>query len=65
MMRHPLLAALLLLGTGCAAHTQGMHQFAMLEHLCVHCNCLMPAGIEPDAICPVCNCGKKAKECVH
>ena len=63
--RPAVLVSLLLLSSGCAARPHSLHRFAMQEHLCVHCNCLMPAGIEPDAICPVCNCGKKAKDCVH
>ncbi len=64
-MRHVALLGVGLLMGGCAAHAQDLRGFASQEHLCVHCNCLMPAGIDPEAICPVCNCGKKAKECVH
>jgi len=69
-----ILVPVLLIG-GCHATTperQGQSHISMLkryssakEGLCVHCNCVMPAGIDPESICPVCKCGKKALECVH
>ncbi len=53
-----------LLAAGCATAAPEA-RFAALEHLCVHCNCLMPAGTEPDALCAACNCGKRAHQCVR
>lgn len=35
----------------------------MGETMCKHCNCLMPAGVDPDAMCPVCHCKRHAIEC--
>ncbi len=31
--------------------------------LCKHCNCFMPANVDPGATCPVCRCGHVAHEC--
>ena len=50
---------------GCAATSQGSHLAAMPESMCKHCNCLMPAGVDPQATCPACNCGKRAHQCVR
>jgi len=35
------------------------------EVLCKHCNCLMPADLEPGTMCPVCNCQHTARQCVR
>jgi hypothetical protein len=50
--------------TGCAGAWK-QARMARGESMCVHCNCLMPAGIDPEAMCPVCKCGKRARECVR
>jgi len=58
-----ILGIALLMVMGCA--TSGdLREFAAVEHLCVHCNCLMPAGTDPESTCTVCNCGKRARQCV-
>lgn len=59
--------ALLALMAGCATAPRGVRlaSAGMPEAMCRHCNCLMPAGIDPDALCPVCECGRKAHECVR
>ncbi len=31
--------------------------------LCKHCNCYMPADVDPDRKCTVCNCGYRAGKC--
>lgn len=62
------LAALMALLLGGCAGTHPAARLArggMPEAMCVHCNCLMPAGIDPDALCPVCDCGKRAHQCVR
>ena len=33
------------------------------EYLCKHCNCFMPADVDEQAICPVCDCGYPAHAC--
>lgn len=65
MTRAWMLAALVAAGAlqGCASVAQPAHLASSAESLCKHCNCLMPAGIDPDAACPVCECGKRAHQC--
>ncbi len=65
MPRRALVLAVMLLEAGCATAHRPTRSFAMQEHLCVHGNCLMPAGIDPRAMCLVCKCKKKARECVR
>ena len=62
----------LLLLAGCAtpggpaAGAPGLCALVSLpEGMCKHCNCLMPAGLDPSAKCPVCTCGRRAHECVR
>ena len=31
--------------------------------LCKHCNCYMPADVDPNSTCAVCNCGYRAGKC--
>ena len=38
-------------------------QLAPGEYMCKHCNCVMPANVDPDKICPVCKCKRLAHEC--
>ena len=33
--------------------------------LCKHCNCYMPADVDPESNCTVCNCGYTAGRCVR
>ena len=33
--------------------------------LCKHCNCYMPAAVDPESQCAVCNCGYTAARCVR
>ena len=33
--------------------------------LCKHCNCYMPADVDPGSKCKVCNCGYTAAKCVR
>ena len=54
----------LLLG-GCTSVPTRQRVASTGETMCKHCNCLMPAGVDPEALCPVCTCGHKARECVR
>jgi hypothetical protein len=56
-------AAALAAVLGCAGPSTGVRLSAESEYMCRHCNCLMPAGIDPEARCPVCDCQMKAREC--
>ena len=31
--------------------------------MCKHCNCTMPADLDPESACPVCHCRYKVKAC--
>lgn len=55
----------LLFTSGCAGPAQDTKLASTRETMCRHCNCLMPSGVDPDAACPVCNCGRKAHRCVR
>ena len=48
---------------GCAGPSNAIRLSSGAEYMCRHCNCVMPAGVNPEAACPACNCGKKAREC--
>ncbi len=48
---------------GCAGPSDAARLSSGAEYMCRHCNCVMPAGVDPEAACPVCNCGMKAREC--
>ena len=64
----PRLAWLIALGllSGCANGGSPRTYLAQnVETMCKHCNCLMPAHIDPEAKCPVCDCGRKAHACVR
>jgi len=56
----------LFLVAGCAgtAHTHA-RLTRVPEVLCKHCNCLMPANLDPESLCPVCNCGMKVHQCIR
>ena len=56
------MAAVLLL-SGCAGIAEHRKVAWEQEGMCKHCNCLMPAGIDPEAKCPVCKCGYPAHQC--
>ena len=57
--------SLLLFTGGCADLSQTTRLASANETMCKHCNCLMPAGVDPDATCPVCSCGRSAHQCVR
>jgi len=59
-----MLIAVLLAGCASAQPARLAHG-GMPEAMCIHCNCLMPAGTDPNGMCPVCDCGKLAHECVR
>lgn len=63
MMRHGLLPVLL--AAGCATAPVNAIHFAAGEHMCTHCNCLIPKGTDPHATCAVCTCGKPSHQCVR
>ena len=48
---------------GCAGPSNAARLSSSAEYMCKHCNCVMPAGVDPEAVCPVCNFGLKAREC--
>ncbi len=58
-------AAMLLVSAGCAGTLHQSRLASAGEAMCKHCNCLMPAGIDPDTTCPVCKCGLAARQCVR
>ena len=61
-----LMMGMALWGTvGCGATTRTARLAGMPEAMCRHCNCLMPAGTDPHAICKVCDCGKAAHQCMR
>ena len=68
MKRAAWLLALLALA-GCASGKAQMR--TALAHpdemalLCKHCNCYMPADVDPGSKCTVCNCGYTAGRCVR
>ena len=60
---------LLIAAAGCASG-QGALRTACarpdeMAILCRHCNCTMPADVDPDSNCAVCNCGYTAGRCVR
>ena len=34
-------------------------------YLCRHCDCLMSKDTDLEGVCPVCDCGKTARECLR
>ena len=60
-----ILVAVLLVGAGCAGNLHESRLASAGETMCKHCNCLMPTGLDPERTCPVCNCGKRAHQCVR
>ena len=62
------LSLCLLSAAGCARAPQvrtaraGVEQMAVL---CKHCNCYMPADVDPESKCAVCECGYTAAKCVR
>lgn len=59
--RFAILLCTALLSGGCAASTGLLAKQA--GFMCQHCNCVMPAGIDEQVICPVCDCGYQAHQC--
>lgn len=59
------LSLLMLILGGCAHTTSVTRLSALPEVLCKHCNCLMPAGLDPQTTCPVCECGRRTHRCVR
>ena len=64
-MRRLLLVAALTMLAGCAGAAEATRVAGGQEQLCKHCNCLMPAGVDPGSLCSVCNCHKRAHQCVR
>ena len=68
MRRTAALFLLLVAAAGCAHDAPvrtaraGIEQMAVL---CKHCNCTMPADVDPESKCAVCNCGYNAARCVR
>ena len=68
MTRAVVLFLLLASAAGCAHDAPvrtaraGVEQMAVL---CKHCNCYMPADVDPESHCRACNCGYKAAKCVR
>ena len=52
-------------GAGCAGSLSESRVASAREVMCKHCNCLMPAGLDPELMCPVCNCRKTVRECIR
>ena len=63
--RWQILAVVCLALSGCATAVPPARLASAHETMCKHCNCLMPAGVDPEATCPVCTCGRKAHRCVR
>ena len=68
-MRYQAFAFLMAVGfmvmSGCAGASQSVRMARASEVVCKHCNCLMPAGTDPESTCTVCQCGFKAHRCVR
>jgi len=63
-MARRLLALVMLLVTGCAHQHAAATRLAQdAAYLCKHCNCFMPADVDPQKTCPVCHCGYPAHTC--
>ncbi|GEM_PF-6825372 len=56
---------LVVLAAGCATAPVDLTRFHETAHLCVHCNCFMPKGTDPHAVCAVCKCGKLSHQCAR
>ncbi len=50
---------------GCAGPAGGLRTTWDIGGMCKHCNCVMPAGIDPGAMCPVCDCGFISLHCLR
>ena len=64
-MRRLLLVVVMTMLAGCAGAAEAIRVAGGEEHLCKHCNCLMPAGVDPESLCSVCHCHKRAHQCVR
>ncbi len=51
--------------SGCATPSSSSRLAGLPEAMCKHCNCLMPAGLDPNGMCPVCDCGRRNHHCVR
>ncbi len=66
MMRLVIVSAVwLLILNGCAGPSAYARLASGQEAMCKHCNCLMPAGTDPEHTCPACDCGYVARQCVR
>ena len=64
MIRSLMALGLLLLLTGCARVLSSSTRVATAAaYLCKHCNCFMPADVDQDKVCPVCDCGYLSHAC--
>ncbi len=66
MKRAACLFLLMIAAAGCARNATLCIARARPDEmalLCKHCNCTMPADVDPDSKCTVCNCGYRAGKC--
>ena len=63
-MNQPLVAILCAgLLSGCASTSSAAARPALV--MCKHCNCTMPASLDPGQMCPVCNCKFQVHDCIR
>jgi len=64
-MKYLLVLTLLAAGlAGCAGSASARSGMPALV-MCKHCNCTMPASLDPGRMCPVCNCKFQVKDCIR
>ena len=49
---------------GCSGLSQGPRVAWAGMTTCRHCNCLMPADVDPASRCAACHCGRPAYQCM-
>lgn len=65
-MKSIALVGLALLVAGCAGGAKNRILFAEIPQLlCKHCNCYMPADVDMAAMCAVCDCGYRYRDCIR
>jgi len=67
MRRLAACSLILLVFAGCAGNKTALCTARLqpdeMALLCKHCNCYMPADVDPESKCTVCNCGYRAGKC--
>jgi len=58
-------AVSLVLVSGCAGVSPAVQLVRDGEAMCKCCNCLMRVEARAEGICPICNCGHPAHQCVR